>query len=237
MKKKLLSILLIFGLVFVFSGCGQSYEDDGGLEPDGVEEEMDESEDMESGDVLELISRGTWDTEDASGYKVQGEIETTDLIRASDWDTVESTFDSFNSSNELPGFDAVSPDNSNQDTSAILVGTIELNNITDGWDFSESSPYECKLFFKAPDLYGNNFSSLCVMYGDGMQKMDFGGVRGYLDTNAVMNSNNWKVPFVIVIPEMFTPNEPDGSEKVFSTTLIIGGNGDGCEFTVPRLAE
>lgn len=235
--KKMLSIMLALCLVLVLGACSQSdnvYES--GEDEDVVEEEYSE-ETYDSGNALELVSRGTWTTEDNNGYKVQGEIETTDLIRASDWSTAESTFDTFNYPDSLSSFDVLSPDGANQDTSAVLIGMIELTNVTDGWDFTESSPYEYKLIFSAPDLYGYNASSLCVMYGDGMKKLDFGGVRGKLDTSAVMDSNTWKVPFIIVIPEVFTPNEPDGSANVLNVTLQIGGYAERCEFTMPSLAE
>lgn len=234
--KKILSMLLIVGLVFVFSACSSNDGDYNTGENEGVVEEV--GLDNESGgNALELISRGTWDTEDAKGYKVQGEIETTDLIKASDWGAVESTFDTFGYPEPLPSFDTLAPDGANQDTSAMLIGRISLTNTTDGWDFSENSPYECKLVFGAPDLYGYNASSLCVMYGDGMQKFDFGGNRGYLDTSAVMNSNDWVVPFIIVIPEVFTPNEPNGSESVLNAKLKISGHGGELEFAMPGLAE
>ena len=234
MKKKLMSMLLVFGLMFALCACEEKedYTDDVDSNDYNTEEKNADYE-----NVQELISRGTWNTEDSKGYKVQGEIKTTGLIRASDWGTVESTFNSLDPPESLPGFDAVAPDGANQDTSAVLIGAIELKNITDGWDFSESSPYDCALYFDAPDLYGNNFSSLCVMYGSGLKKYSFGGVRGYLDTYAVMKSNNWFVSFVIIIPEAFTPNEPEGSENVLNTVLRISGNGGGCEFTVPGLSE
>ena len=82
--KKMLSVMLALCLVLVLGACSQDdnvYES--GEDEDVVEEEYSEEE-SDSGDVQELVSRGTWDTEDANGYKVHGEIETTGLIRASD---------------------------------------------------------------------------------------------------------------------------------------------------------
>lgn len=238
--KKILSMLLVFCLVFVLAACssGGSGGSDDYEDEDVIEEEVvDDSEDMSSGDVLELVSRGTWDTEDSDGYKVHGEIETTGLIRASDWGTVESTFNSFNCPEPLPGFESLSPNGANQDSSAILLGKIRYTNVTDGWDFTEDSPHDCRLYFDAPDLYTGTSSSLCVIYGSGMKKYDFGGVSGYLNTSAMMKSNDWMVPFVIVIPETFTPNEPDGSEQALNAVLRISGSGAGCEFTMPGLVE
>lgn len=238
MKKKILSMLLIFSLIFVLGACSS---DDSGYEPDNVDEtesaEYEESENY--GNAKDLISRGTWLSLDPNGYKVEGEVLTSDLIRASDWDTVQSTYASMNFEDPLPSFDTVSPDGANQDTSAALVGVINLRNVTDGWDFSESSPYDCKLIIKAPDLYGYNASSIYIFSHSSL----LGGNTGYIDTNAVMTSNEGKIPFAIVIPEVFTPNEPEGKESVFNATLQFWGNGGtsegatSCEFTVPRLSE
>lgn len=202
-------------------------------EGSGSTEDSTESSEDNSGNTSDLISRGTWVTEDGNGYKVEGEVLTTDLLRATDWDAVQSTYDGMNPSEPLPGFDTISPDGANQDTSVVLVGRIMLNNITDGWDFSESSPYEYKLCIKAPDLYGNNSSSIYIF----SERNDLGGVRGDIDTNAVMTSNEGRIPFAIVIPEVFTPNEPDGKESVFNAELQFLSNGASCVFTVPRLSE
>lgn len=233
MKKKVLSMLLIFSLIFVLGACSS---DDSDYDPDDVDE-YEESEDYSN--AADLISRGTWLSIDPNGYQVEGEVLTSDSIRASDWDTVQSTYDGMGYSESLPEFDAISPDGANQDTSAVLVGEIKLNNITDGWDFSESSPYDCKLIISAPDLYGYNASSIYIFSQNNL----LGGVRGVIDTNAVMNSNEGNIPFAIVIPEVFTPNEPEGKESVFNATLQFRGNGGtsegatSCEFTVPRLSE
>lgn len=226
-------MLLIFGLVFVFTACEE--KDDSGYDPNDVDETEVEEEYEDTSNTLDLISRSTWTTEDSKGYKIQGEVKTTDLMRASDWSTVESTFNSLSSADPLSGFEAVAPDGANQDTAAVLVGKIKLINITDGWDFSESSPYEYKIHFDAPDLIGYNASSLCVMYGTGLKKYAFGGVEG-LDTSMVMVANDGAVLFIIVIPETFTPNEPNGSESVLNATLRVISGTDGCEFTMPGLA-
>lgn len=239
MWKKMLSLMLVCGLVFLFGACSSNesydYEND---EYDTGEEEYYENEDSGSGDAAELVSRGTWNTEDANGYKIHGEVMTTGLIRATDWGTVESTYDTFNSSEPLLSFDAMSPDGANQDTSTVLVGTIELMNMTDGWDFTESNPYKCRLVFSAVDLQGYYCASLCMMYSNGMKKVECGGNHNYLNTNAVMSSDTWKVPFVMVIPNVFSPNEPNGSEQVLNTTLRVHNFGtEKCEFTMPGLIE
>lgn len=249
--KKILSMLLIVGLVFVFGACESNSSGDSGDNKDKevVENEVAESEDVKSEDVksediksgnrLELVSRGTWNNEDANGYTVQGEIETTDLIKASDWKTVESTYNSLNPSEPLPSFDVVSPDGANQDTSTVLIGRIKLTNTTDGWNFSENSPYKCNLYLDAYDLNGSNSSKLCVMFGNGMKQYAFGGAQGCLDAQAVMKSDNWSVLFVVAVPEVFTPNEPNGCEKVLNATFKAGGfyGRGGCEFMMPNLVE
>lgn len=61
---------------------GACSQDDSGYDPDESEDVVEEEYD--GGDVQDLVSRGTWVSEDANGYKVQGEIETSDLIRATD---------------------------------------------------------------------------------------------------------------------------------------------------------
>lgn len=237
MWKKLLCLVLVCGLVMMMGACAQ---DDSGYNPEeDVDVEYVEDENNESsGNAAELVSRGTWNTEDASGYKIRGEITTTGLIRATDWGTVESTYDTFNSSTSLLSFDAMSPDDANQETSAVLIGMIELDNVTDGWDFTENNSYNCRLVFSAVDFQGYYRASLCMMYGKGMEKIECGGPDKYLNTTAVMKSNTWKVPFVMVIPNVFSPNEPNGSEQVLNTTLRLHNYGtEVCEFTMPGLVE
>lgn len=53
MMKKMVGILLVFSMVLMLGACGgNDYVDDGGLEPDGVEEAIDESEDVDELDLL-----------------------------------------------------------------------------------------------------------------------------------------------------------------------------------------
>lgn len=89
------------------------------------------------------------------------------------------------------------------------LGSVEIENITPGWDFSESNPREW--FAGMPwVIEGRTGSSSVgrVFYSGGNSPENH---NGGVAANALMKSNHWgPIPFILVTGENFTPNNPDG---------------------------
>lgn len=91
------------------------------------------------------------------------------------------------------------------------LGSVKIENLTQGWDFSEADPFTA--YSAMPwDFEGRSYTgSSCVgrvYFSDGtVAENHNGGVCLW----ASMVSNNWgPVPFILVTGDKFTPNNPDG---------------------------
>ena len=90
------------------------------------------------------------------------------------------------------------------------LGSYRIENITENWDFSSSNPCSINDSFSfMVGANGNSHDSNTigrVFYSSGAKDYYMSAV-----INMSMTSNSWgPVPFIIMLPENFTPNNPDG---------------------------
>ena len=99
------------------------------------------------------------------------------------------------------------------------VGTIEAENITPGFDITESSARRHAMGIstnRAPGVRDvSEWMIMTIVFSDGPSMYDVDsseyGCGGFYFTTT-MKRNHWgKVPFVIACPQKYTPNEPDGT--------------------------
>ena len=99
------------------------------------------------------------------------------------------------------------------------IGSVRIKNTTEGWNFSDSNPHSTRVqiqcnpvkteaFFMSKEFYGNK-TDVC-----------WNGI----DMSAKMKSDNWgSVPFIIMCPENFSPDNPNGEhiEKLKTVSLEV----------------
>ena len=88
------------------------------------------------------------------------------------------------------------------------VGTVSVNNTTSGWDITKESPRNMSFALRwnyVNEAWGAG--SLCnVFYNN---KTDL--ITDYVSIAPMMDRNSWgSVPFVLMVPENFSPKYPDG---------------------------
>ncbi len=94
-------------------------------------------------------------------------------------------------------------------------GTVDINNATSGWSVSQenkrSIPITLETEFIEDSLISNtiqSFLGIGRLFFTGESSDSFQGLQG---TNASLVSNNWgPAPFVIMMPENFSPAYPNG---------------------------
>ncbi len=91
------------------------------------------------------------------------------------------------------------------------VGTVSVRNTTPGWDITEDNKRSPDVQLKwcavkEANPYGEA-ASLCKVFYDNQTVL----VADNIGANPSMKSNRWgPVPFIMMVPENFTPNYPDG---------------------------
>ena len=107
------------------------------------------------------------------------------------------------------------------------VGYIDLENVTNGFSITSSNTHSVHIDF------GNSLcasiklfyaSSTQVIYAD--QNFGTDTNQGWYGINALMQSDNWRVPFVIAFPLNQTPNHPNGDPDPSNCELWFGYYGD-----------
>ena len=101
------------------------------------------------------------------------------------------------------------------------MGTVEITNTTNGWDFTPDNPYHvnCGLHFHIEKKEGSTadvFSISRMFYSNEVDEYE------NIIINAEMTSNHWgPIPFVIMSPEEFTPKYPNGEniERMLRSVL------------------
>ena len=128
---------------------------------------------------------------------------------------------------------------------AITFGTISIANKTNGFNFSEDNPFETGFFDYKEGFYAIEDSDYKYMgwrhhqlissryfYSSGSRTYNASALgSSFAYPNALMKSDNWgPVPFVMVIPGVFTPNTPNGTPEIDNIGFKFGSN----DFTIGK---
>ena len=193
----------------------------------------------EGEDVVEPIEAAdiewtdvSYTTTDTDGYVYEITLKVSPWILLSNTDIVNSAWSEVGKSNTLPGFNSwslrqdslgtyfrqgLSNGNStsyfafNMSDMYYCVGTAQITNITEGWSIDASSPRS--LYFGLQWVSSFDKSAYAGVYAIGRvfySNETTDGCNG-LAHSAKMTSDHWgPVSFVIMAPENFSPNYPDG---------------------------
>lgn len=173
---------------------------------------------------------------DGDGYVFEVDCQLSPWILLSNSEVINATWDSISQGNELPTLDAwgfekygdeYTYENDYENITIhdmyYAVGTISVNNITEGLNFSPERPgypvIGLSCVINNPKLVSR------VYYGNTIRDETGFGATFYPE----MTSNNWgPVPFVIAYAEHYTPSNPDGEnrEELENLPLLFGNAGD-----------
>ncbi|MBE5995856.1 MAG: hypothetical protein E7240_00700 [Lachnospiraceae bacterium] len=204
-------------------------------EPDYYEESYEDNyeesyEEMSSADPSAIRwTTMTCDTTDSDGYTTRQTVQMSPWIHGSDTETLQIVWGQVSGGKSFPDSGCFGSGTIyyprdytmfyDYDEIIYTVGTIEAENVTPGFDITESSPRRRLLGIstnRAPGV--NDVSEWMIMtaaFSNGCENYDVDsseyGCGGFWFT-VTMKSNHWgKVPFVIACPQKYTPNEPDGT--------------------------
>lgn len=166
---------------------------------------------------------------DSEGYSFETTVKMSPWILLTNTDIINAAWSEVSQGYELPGLGEWGLDRSGNyligpNASFIYemtdmyycVGSIQVKNITSGWDISKDYPRAVReqIYYKPYDLsvFRNNLyppSTLSLTKIFYSNTTEDSGDR--VDLNFTMKSNKINpVPFIFMAPEKFTPNSPDG---------------------------
>jgi len=178
----------------------------------------------------------TTNVSDHKGYTVTQIVDIGAWVKASDTEKVAAAWSAVGGIGAPPKAEDFNggAQSFKTDESAIIFGKMTMVNATEGYKFSSTNPYSSKwmLFLVGTKTY-NSMSKMAVWFSDGKRIYENGNRDGHFGNSiygnipsANMTSNRWgSVPFVIVLREAFTPNDPDGI-SAFSEVQFKLGVGD-----------
>ncbi len=181
----------------------------------------------------------TRDITDNDGYVIRDTVVMSPWINGKDTETLQMVWDQVSGGKDFPVCGNFSngviyyPNGYTMyydyDELIYTVGTIEAENVTPGFDLTESSARRHALGISTNRAPGVNDVSewmiMSVVFSDGVSMYDVNsseyGCGGFYFTVS-MKRNHWgKVPFVIACPQKYTPNEPDGKIKYKNCAFFL----------------
>lgn len=231
MKKKLLSIFLIFSIILVMGACSKPTPDD--EFQDSIEYEDDEGdvEEYTESDIDWYSKTYSYTDTDGYVYEIEWKYSPWMLLSTKQAD-LESAWREVGNGNDLPGFDdwqlktdgstgyvrqfsSGNPFIHHMTDMYYCVGEVSVRNVTDGWSISEDQPKSIGAYLAwEMDLHGlkdvsgsGDITSIGrIYYSDGYD--DNGG---NVIVSPKMTSDSWgPAAFILMAPENITPNSPDG---------------------------
>lgn len=172
-----------------------------------------------------------------NGYKAEFTIALTHWIKASDAESLQLAWEGVGGTGSVPSisqFQTLPNDGFTEANAAIAFGNISFKNTTEGFDFSESNPVTFQVNFRIDtDVIYKTFSSpkLYVKYSNSTRIFKF--TSEYPNISPEMKSNTWgPVPFMIICPNAFTPDYPDGISILDNFKIYFNYGGYGDYFTI-----
>ena len=172
-----------------------------------------------------------------NGYKAEFTIALTHWIKASDAESLQLAWEVVGGTGSVPSisqFQTLPNDGFTEANAAIAFGNISFKNTTEGFDFSESNPVTFQVNFRIDtDVIYKTFSSpkLYVKYSNSTRIFKF--TSEYPNISPEMKSNTWgPVPFMIICPNAFTPDYPDGISILDNFKIYFNYGGYGDYFTI-----
>ena len=179
--------------------------------------------------------------EDNDGYTFEVSMKFSPWILLSNTDTVNAAWGKVSNGNTLPGFDdwglssATTSNNYYQNYNLVgsgfmaemtdmyyCIGEFKVKNITDGWRISSDNPRSSSVsLIWLPDSNSKTDYIWKVFYSNDIENY---GIYGYAQLS--MKQDNWgPVPFIIMVPELFSPKYPDGKyfEPMKNGKIAVGG--------------
>ena len=191
---------------------------------------------------------------DNEGYQIKTTIKIGSWIKSTDKDLVDATWNEISVGAELPSRNSFRIYDTYTDkivSSGVMhyasdeiiyaFGTIKVENITPGFDFTENNTYNSKLRLhfrsgeKRNSMWGthNNLGKMLILYSNatklyGVSNVgsdEYGVFRDQTLPSFLMSNNKWgPVSFVIAMPEQFNPKNPNGDPALDECYFVFGEN-------------
>ncbi len=256
MKKILSFLLILCFAVGVLSACGNSKEEAEDVteifEEKMRETELANQEQVQEPQVTptpepEKINIEWTDfkytTTDADGYTYEITYKISPWILLSNTEAINSAWSEVGKNNTLPSFDDWGLQKSGESYMRIgvplggtkrnftsrmtdmyySIGTVQIRNTTNGWDITSSSPRAVYANLNTSTYLNSMAEYIGRTFYSNSTEDQAGGVQ----IRAQMTSNAWgPVSFVIMAPENFSPNYPDGEykEQMLGETFYVSSN-------------
>ena len=158
-----------------------------------------------------------------NGYEAEYTVSVTGWIKASNADALQLAWEGVAKEGDampsLSSFHEYTNDGFSEANAAVAFGTVSFRNITQGFDITEENPISFDVFMQPSEgfRYSIYTPKMYINYSTN-GKFSF-------TVSPLMKSNNWgPVVFMLVCPNVITPNDPDGA-VLDNFELIISGTG------------
>lgn len=151
-----------------------------------------------------------------NGYKAEYTISLTHWIRASDTESLQLAWEGVGGTDSVPSisqFHKYTNDGFTEASAVIAFGNMSFKNITEGFDITADNPVSFVVNVSIENKFHPTLQpQLYVKYASSSNTFRWAGYGGvYPNISPLMTSNAWgPVPFMIVLPNAFTPNDPNG---------------------------
>ncbi|MCQ2752320.1 MAG: hypothetical protein MJ189_04415, partial [Coriobacteriales bacterium] len=197
-----------------------------------------------------LTERGTSVITDKSGYEIEYTLKTTAWIKSSDTDRISKAWKKAGTNYDPPTISQIkshlSAKNIDEDSGVVLVGSVKFTNKTSNYNISSSNKKNPKLYFTTSHGSGDidktskksrTFEAVTVSGYTNSSGADYkynqvplfattahSGGPGFTPILAEMTSNTWgECAFIIFVPEVFSPNYPNGDPLIINLELNAYG--------------
>ncbi len=174
------------------------------------------SEQSRSAQIDYPLSTYTVEYQNHDGYIITAQMSVGKWLKASDPDVMQQAWETIGGSGAPPDLAGFGDQNVRNDKSVVAFGDLTLFNKTPGFDITSESPLETRIFL---DNSGNK-TYMAISYSNGLTRLSSTD-PWRLVFDALMTSNQWNVKFVLALPDIFTPNTPDGDEENLNKVFIM----------------
>lgn len=166
----------------------------------------------------------------STGYRAEYVVSVTHWIRASDTESLQLAWKGVGGTDGVPSisqFHSSTNDGYTETNAAVAFGSISFRNVTEGFDITQDNPVSFSVIVGVDNLMDicaktNGYGPAIYIKYDNPKTFTF--LRDLTKIAPLMTSNSWgPAPFMVVCPNAYTPNDPNGISELENFTLIFQG--------------
>ena len=154
-----------------------------------------------------------------TGYEIKVTLNVSPWVRADDTTTIQGVWGEIKGGDQFPSLDRFgsAANGYTEKRAALFFVTVSFQNLTTGYSITPQEPLSA-----GTDFFGWMKSAL-IQYSN---KAEYCSTSTGTAVKANMTGNKWgPVPMVVVLPNIYTPDTPDGDNNILSSTFSASSIG------------